>query len=291
MQWWSNPSIQQQLQAWLTEDVGMGDMTTLSTVPEQHQSHAIIHSKDGGILAGTPLIREIFKIVDPNVRVEVLAEDGAHLEIGTQIAIVRGSSRSILTGERLVLNLLQRMSGVATRTSQFVAQLPEGSKVHVVDTRKTTPGHRIFEKYAVRIGGGSNHRFGLFDAVLIKDNHIQANGGDLGQAIKAAKSAIPHTMKVEVEIERLTQIDAAIEAGADIIMLDNMDVSTMKQAVQLIRSRSTHVLIEASGGVRESTVRAIAETGVDLISVGALTHSIQALDISLDLNGMKGRSQ
>jgi nicotinate-nucleotide pyrophosphorylase (carboxylating) len=192
----------------------------------------------------------------------------------------------LLTGERLALNLLQRLSGIATKTRAFVDALG-GLPVRLVDTRKTTPGHRLLEKYAVRVGGGSNHRFGLYDAVMIKDNHIKGSGG-ITQAVQAARRQIPHTMKIEVETESLEQVEEAIACGTDIIMLDNMPYERMKEAVQRIRSQAPHVIIEASGGVRLDTVRAVAECGVDVISVGELTYSFHSLDISLDLNGKKG---
>jgi nicotinate-nucleotide pyrophosphorylase (carboxylating) len=204
------------------------------------------------------------------------------VEKGQQIAEVEGSVRSILSGERLALNLLQRLSGIATRTNQYV-QAIAGTKARVVDTRKTTPGLRLLEKYAVRVGGGHNHRYALYDAVMIKDNHIKGAGG-IKQAVDAARATIPHTMKIEVETESLEQVREALEAGADIIMLDNMELERMKEAVALIAGRA---VVEASGGVTLETIRSIAETGVDVISVGALTHSVKALDISLDLNQRK----
>ncbi len=205
------------------------------------------------------------------------------------LAEIEGSTRSILLGERLALNLLQRMSGIATRTRQFVDRL-EGLPTRLVDTRKTTPGHRMLEKYAVRVGGGHNHRYGLYDAVMIKDNHIKGAGG-IAQAIKSARANIPHTMKIEVEVESFEQLEEALAAGPDLIMLDNMEPGQMEQAVRRIKNQAPHIMVEASGSVSLDSVRLIAETGVDVISVGRLTYSVQALDISLDLNEQKGQKE
>lgn len=281
-----NNQLREQLQAWLHEDIGTGDITSLATIPLDGRSKGILHVKESGIIAGLPVAEEVFRLVDPALTFTASVSDGTYVTKGTVIAEVEGASRSILTAERLALNLLQRMSGVATTTRAYVDAIG-GLPVRLVDTRKTTPGHRSLEKYAVRVGGGYNHRFGLYDAVMIKDNHIKASGG-ITQAISRAREAIPHTMKIEVEIESLSEVQEALEAGADIIMLDNMPIDAMKEAVKQIRRRSPHVTIEASGGVNLDRVRAIAETGVDVISVGGLTHSIRSLDISLDLNQRKG---
>lgn len=278
--------LDQLILEWLEEDVGNGDITSEVTIPPEHKSKGIIHAKQSGVLAGLHVAARVFELVDASLRFEALVEEGDKLEKGTQIAQVYGTSRSLLTGERLALNLLQRMSGVATQTRAFVEKL-EGLPVRLADTRKTTPGHRSLEKYAVRVGGGANHRFGLYDAVMIKDNHIKASGGIIN-AVRASRAAIPHTMKIEVEVESEEQVVEALEAGADIIMLDNMQPALMQQVVQRIRKHSPHVIIEASGGVNLSTVKEIASCGVDVISVGALTNSIQSLDISLDLNEVKG---
>jgi len=280
-----NEAIRGQIRAWLAEDVGYGDVTTETTIPAGTAASAIIHVKEDGIIAGLPVARLVFDVVDPSLTFRALAQDGDRVARGTVIAEVEGSAHSILTGERLALNLMQRMSGVATKTRTFVDAL-EGLPTRLVDTRKTTPGHRLLEKYAVTIGGGSNHRFGLYDAVMIKDNHIKGAGG-IRAAVEAARARIPHTMTIEVETESLAQVDEALEAGADIIMLDNMTNALMKEAVARIKERAPHVKVEASGGVRLETIRAIAETGVDVISVGALTYSFEALDISLDLGGKK----
>lgn len=283
-----NPdNLQDLIRAWLAEDRGTGDVTSLATIPQEHESIGIIHMKDDGIIAGLPVAEQVFRMVDEKLHFRALVDEGASVSRGDVIIRVHGSTRSILTGERLALNLLQRMSGIATKTAQYVREL-HGLPVRLVDTRKTTPGHRLLEKYAVRIGGGHNHRFGLSDAVMIKDNHIKAAGG-IEQAVSAAKQAIPHTMKIEVEVESLDQAREAIAAGADIIMLDNMPVPMMEEAVKLIKGHSSHIIVEASGGVTLQTVRQIASTGVDVISVGGLTHSVMSLDISLDLNAKKER--
>lgn len=273
------------IKGWLREDVGSGDVTTWATIPVEHDSEGVLHSKEDGIIAGLNVAELVFAVVDQDVRFRMNVQDGTAVKKGDVVARVEGRTRSILTAERLALNLLQRMSGIATKTRQFV-EATAGLPVRVVDTRKTTPGHRMLEKYAVRVGGGANHRFGLYDAVMIKDNHIKASGS-IRQAIERARAAIPHTMKIEVEIEHMEQLDEALQAGADIIMLDNMSNDLMRRCVAAIRAAAPHVTIEASGGVRLDTIRAMAETGVDVISVGGLTHSVQALDISLDLYGKK----
>lgn len=274
------------IKEWLAEDIGTGDITTLTTIPVQQQSKGIIHVKEDGIIAGLPIAELVFHEVDPSLQVTCKVKDGSLVTKGDVIMEVEGRTHSILTGERLALNLMQRLSGIATKTKQFVDAL-EGLSTRLVDTRKTTPGHRLLEKYAVRVGGGYNHRFGLYDAVMIKDNHIKGSGS-ISEAIANARQQIPHTMKIEVEVESLVQAAEAIEAGADIIMLDNMKPELMKQAVQQIRQSAPHLVIEASGGVSLQTIRDIALTGVDVISVGGLTYSFHALDISLDLNAKKG---
>lgn len=273
------------LKLWLEEDIGMGDVTTMATIPAGQQSKGIIHMKDEGVVAGLPVAAEVFKLVDPGLQFAAKVRDGDAVVRGTVLAEVTGSTRSILLGERLALNLLQRLSGIATRTRQFVDRTA-GLPVRIVDTRKTTPGHRMLEKYAVRVGGGFNHRFGLYDAVMIKDNHIKGAGG-VAKAIEAARSQIPHTMKIEVEVESFEQLEEALAARPDIIMLDNMNPAHIKEAVQRIKQRMPHIIVEASGSVTLETVRVIAETGVDVISAGRLTYSVQALDISLDLNERK----
>jgi nicotinate-nucleotide pyrophosphorylase (carboxylating) len=278
--------LREQIRAWLAEDIGTGDVTSWATIEAGSRSKAVIHMKESGIIAGMPIAELVFEVVDPSLAFRALAADGDAVDKGTVIAEVEGSTHSLLTGERLALNLLQRLSGIATKTNAYVLAL-QGLPARLVDTRKTTPGHRLLEKYAVRVGGGSNHRFGLYDAVMIKDNHIKGAGG-ITAAVQAARKVIPHTMKIEVETESLIQVEEALACMADIIMLDNMSYELMKEAVDRIKSRSPHVIVEASGGVKLDTVRAIAACGVDVISVGGLTYSFQALDISLDLNAKKG---
>ncbi|WP_432775739.1 carboxylating nicotinate-nucleotide diphosphorylase [Brevibacillus gelatini] len=279
---WNKRELERKIEEWLQEDIGFGDVTTLSTIPESEQGTGILYAKEAGVIAGLPIARQVFATVDPDLVFTAKVEEGQRVEVGQELAEVSGSVRSILSGERLALNLMQRLSGIATQTSEYVAAVA-GTKARVVDTRKTTPGLRFLEKYAVRVGGGHNHRFALYDAVMIKDNHIKGAGG-IAQAVAAARAAIPHTMTVEVEAESLEQVREALEAGADIIMLDNMSLETMREAVTLIDGRA---VVEASGGVSLETIGNIAKTGVDVISVGALTHSVKAFDISLDLNTRK----
>ncbi|GIO58270.1 carboxylating nicotinate-nucleotide diphosphorylase [Paenibacillus cineris] len=278
-------SLVESIRLWLREDVGSGDVTTLSTIPAGHESKGIIHAKEDGVVAGLPVSELVFQVVDPALTFTPQVSEGNFVKKGTVLAVVEGSTHRILTGERLALNLLQRLSGIATRTRSFVDAL-EGLPTRLVDTRKTTPGHRMLEKYAVRVGGGANHRFGLYDAVMIKDNHIKGAGG-IRQAVERARAFIPHTMTIEVETESLEQVEEALEAGADIIMLDNMSQDLMKEAVRRIKAKSPHVTVEASGNVSLKTVKEIAACGVDVISVGRLTYSFDSLDISLDLNAVK----
>lgn len=279
-------AVREQIRGWLAEDIGSGDITTETTIPGDSRSKAVIHVKESGIIAGLPVARLVFDVVDPSLVFEAKVQDGERVDRGSVIAIVEGSTHSLLIGERLALNLMQRLSGIATKTRMFVDAL-EGLPVRLVDTRKTTPGHRLLEKYAVRVGGGANHRFGLYDAVMIKDNHIKGAGG-IQAAVEAARRKIPHTMKIEVETESLAQVEEALACGADIIMLDNMATAMMKEAVSRIKEAAPHVIVEASGGVSLDTIHAIASCGVDVISVGGLTYSFHALDISLDLNAKKG---
>ncbi|KQY86386.1 nicotinate-nucleotide pyrophosphorylase [Paenibacillus sp. Root52] len=280
-----NEELIEQIKSWLREDVGAGDVTSSVTIPAGHQSKAVIHAKDNGIIAGINVAELVFQVVDPALVFKPLVQDGDLVTTGTILAEVEGSTHRLLTGERLALNLLQRMSGIATRTRSYVEAI-EGLATKLVDTRKTTPGHRLLEKYAVRVGGGSNHRFGLYDAVMIKDNHIKGSGG-ITAAVERARAAIPHTMTIEVETENLDQVREALQAGADIIMLDNMHPDRMREAVAIIREQSPHMKVEASGNVSLKTIRGIAESGVDVISVGRLTYSFESLDISLDLNEKK----
>ncbi|MBG9802051.1 carboxylating nicotinate-nucleotide diphosphorylase [Brevibacillus laterosporus] len=279
---WNKRDLQRKIEEWLFEDVGHGDITTMTTIPADEKGTGILYAKEPGMIAGLDIAEQVFHTVDHELDFQRLVPEGSQVQKGDVIAEVTGSVQAILTGERLALNLLQRLSGIATRTQLFVREISH-TQARVVDTRKTTPGLRLLEKYAVRVGGGHNHRFALYDAVMIKDNHSKGAGG-IKEAVRKAREAIPHTMKIEVEAESLKQVLEALEAGADIIMLDNMPCDMMREAVQIIQGKA---IIEASGGVTLETVRAIAETGVDVISVGGLTHSVTALDISLDLNQRK----
>ena len=260
------------------EDIGIGDITTESTVPSFQKGKGTLVAKSSGIIAGLSVAEHTFKRFDSSLTFESIVTDGEEVKAGDCIATVKGSAKSILIVERTVLNFLQRLSGVATLTSEYVAAVSDYD-VRIVDTRKTTPGWRALQKYAVRVGGGNNHRFGLYDGVLIKDNHIVAAGG-IWDAVKRARLAAPHTTKIEVEVETIKQVYEALDAKADILLLDNMSPSTMSEAVKLVNKRA---LTEASGGITLDQVQAVAATGVDLISVGALTHSAMPMDISLNL--------
>ena len=280
-----NPlELRKMIERCLCEDIGASDITTNSLVRADAVSRGYIIARENGVVAGLPLAEMVFQILDPGIEFHALVPDGHKIEPGMVLAEISGSARVILSGERLALNFLQRLSGIATRTARLV-ELAAGQKAHIVDTRKTTPGLRMIEKYAVRVGGGHNHRFGLFDAVLIKDNHIKMAGG-IKVSVEAARRGCPHTARIEVEVEDLAGVNEALAAKADIIMLDNMTPERMREAVDLIAGRT---LVEASGGVTEGNIRAVAEAGVDLISAGALTHSVKALDISLDIKEIKRR--
>ena len=271
-----------QLRSWLEEDIGSGDITTNAIVSPEMEATGIIHAKDTGVLAGVSVARRVFELLEPEIAFQEKLADGAALAPGTVIAEVHGSARAVLTGERLALNLLQHMSGVATRTAKLAAiAAPYGAKLG--DTRKTTPGMRLLDKYAVRVGGGSNHRLGLYDAMLIKDNHIQVAGG-ISAALARAKAYASHMTKIEIEVEDLAGVREALAGGADVIMLDNMVPDLMREAVGIIDHRA---VVEASGGIDETTLAAAAAAGVDVISVGALTHSVKALDISMDIGRIK----
>ena len=264
------------LMATLNEDVGTGDITTLACVPETAVSKGFFIAKEPGVISGLGLLSRIFKLFDDAVCVTPLVCDGDPVEAGDIIAEISGPSRAILTGERTALNLLQHMSGIATKTAEAVREV-SGTKTKILDTRKTTPGLRALDKYAVKCGGGTNHRFNLTDGVLIKDNHIKAAGG-ITNAVNNVRENNPNELKIEVETENLEQVKEALTAGADIIMLDNMTPELMTEAVKLINGRA---LTEASGNMGKRDLKTIAETGVDFISIGALTHSIKAMDISL----------
>jgi nicotinate-nucleotide pyrophosphorylase (carboxylating) len=260
----------------LAEDIHTGDITTLAMLPQARRMRARLVAKEPMVLAGLKVAERVFARLDPSAHFEAAFADADRLQVGDVIARIEGDAAALLQGERVSLNLLQRMCGIATQTAAYVKEI-EGTGARVVDTRKTTPGLRVLEKYAVRVGGGTNHRTGLYDGVLIKENHIAAAGG-IPEAVRRARAYIPHTLKIEVETETLEQVALALEAGSDIIMLDNMSLDQMSQAVQLIGGRA---LVEASGGVNLKSIRAIALTGVDIISVGALTHSVRASDISM----------
>ncbi|HEY3314853.1 MAG TPA: carboxylating nicotinate-nucleotide diphosphorylase [Bacillota bacterium] len=270
----------------LAEDIGTGDVTTEALIPEDHRVWAYFLAKGDGVIAGLDLAGRVFARLDPTVVFHGRVADGDRVVKGTILAVLEGSTRAILSGERVALNLLQRLSGIATmaRKATEVARAAN-PKVCVVDTRKTTPGLRSLEKYAVRCGGAKNHRFGLYDAALIKDNHIVAAGG-VGPAVKAVKTAVSPFTKVEVEVQNLAQVEQALAAGAEVIMLDNMSLEEMRGAVTRIGGRAT---VEASGGINLDGLAEVAATGVDLISMGALTHSVKAMDISLEIGPEPGR--
>jgi nicotinate-nucleotide pyrophosphorylase (carboxylating) len=262
----------------LDEDLGQaGDLTTESCIPADSASTAEMVARQAGVVAGVEVAAYVFVTVDPRVTIDIRIEDGSRVEAGTVLISVAGSSRSILTAERTALNLMGRMSGVATATARLVDAV-DGTGAVITDTRKTMPGLRALDKYAVRMGGGRNHRFGLYDAVMIKDNHIVA-AGSIAAAVRAVRARVGHTVKVEVEVDSLEQLDELLEVGADIVLLDNMDTATLRKAVERVDGR---LVCEASGGMSGETVRAVAETGVDLISAGSITHSAPQFDIALD---------
>ncbi len=264
----------------LHEDIHTGDLTTQAMLSGPRPTSARLLAKEEMTVAGLAAAARVFTLQDSTVSFDPFCCDGERIAAGKELARISGDASVLLQGERVALNLLQRMSGIATLTARYV-QAVQGTAARIVDTRKTTPGLRILEKYAVRVGGGVNHRTGLYDGILIKENHIAAAGG-ITEAIRRARAYIPHTLKIEIETETVAQVEEALAAGADIIMLDNMDCATMRRCVGLIAGQA---LVEASGGVNLETVRAIAETGVDIISVGALTHSPRAMDISMLLDG------
>ncbi len=262
----------------LAEDIGPGDITSELAVPSHVRARGSFLAKQPGVLSGLYVAQECFRQVDPTVEFRALTSEGSAFSAGDQLAQVAGPARSLLTAERVALNFLQRLCGVATLTREFAHRVA-GAKARIVDTRKTTPGLRLLEKRAVRAGGGHNHRFALYDGVLLKDNHIAVAGG-VAPAVAAARAGAPHTLKIEVEVTSLQQLEEALAAGADVALLDNMTPAMMAEAVALAGGR---LLLEASGGISLDNVAAVAETGVDLISVGALTHSARAIDISLEL--------
>jgi len=270
----------------LYEDVGNEDITTNSIVPVGAKTKGIIHTKQAGVIAGLSVAEAVFRQLDKDISFVSKVQDGDKVAVGTILAEITGDARAILTGERVALNFLQRMSGIATQTACLVEKV-QGYDLRVVDTRKTTPGLRMVEKYAVLMGGGYNHRHGLYDAVMIKDNHIKV-AGSIKQAAGIARQKVSHMVKIEVEVEDLAGVAEALAAKVDVIMLDNMNVEQLKQAVAMIGGLA---LVEASGGITEDTIVDIAKTGVNIISVGALTHSVKALDISLDIGEIKTLKQ
>jgi nicotinate-nucleotide pyrophosphorylase (carboxylating) len=277
----SAAEIRRAVQLALAEDIGSGDATTLATVPANAKAKAVLRARELLVVAGIEFAESAFKQLSPKIKTEKKFSDGMQANAGDTLLTISGPARAILTAERVALNFVQRLSGVATLTSQFVAAI-KGTRAQILDTRKTTPGWRRFEKYAVSCGGGCNHRIGLFDMVLIKDNHLAALRNEKPNAIAAAvaraREKFPK-LKIEVEADTLEQVEQAVNACADFILLDNMDLKQLRMAVKIVRGR---VKTEASGGINLETVRAIAGTGVDFISVGALTHSARAVDVGLD---------
>lgn len=266
----------------LDEDIGTGDITTLATVPAGLTARGQFLAKSAGVVSGLDVAASVFHAVDPTIAFHALVGDGDRVERGGALATVAGPTRGVLSAERVALNFLQQLSGIATMTARYVEAV-RGTRARIIDTRKTTPGMRLLEKAAVRHGGGHNHRVGLGDGVLIKDNHLAAISGTdrIARAIAAAREAAPHTLRIEIEVTTLAELDQALASDADVILLDNMAPELMAEAVRRTAGRA---ILEASGGITLETVRAVADTGVDLISVGALTHSAPALDISLEID-------
>ncbi len=266
----------------LAEDAPWGDVTSEVFLPEDATASAALVAREPGVLSGGEVFARVFELLDPDTTVELGLDDGEPFATGSVLARVDGGARTVLRGERIALNLVQRMSGIATLTARYVAEIA-GTRARIVDTRKTTPGLRVLERQAVRDGGGRNHRFSLSDAVMAKDNHLAvlaAAGVPIGDAIRSARSRIGHTVHLEVEVDRIEQIEEVVAAGVDTIMLDNFTPAQLREGVAIVAGRA---IVEASGGVDLGTVRAIAESGVDVISVGALTHSVRSLDLGLDM--------
>ncbi|HOC57552.1 MAG TPA: carboxylating nicotinate-nucleotide diphosphorylase [Verrucomicrobiota bacterium] len=279
----SAEEIRQVVRSALAEDIGSGDVTTLAAVPENARARAEIHAREPLVVAGLALAEAAFRQINPAAQVTRLTADGRRVAAGKPLLAIAGSARTLLSAERVALNFLQRLCGIATLTARFVAAV-KGTRAQILDTRKTTPGWRRLEKYAVACGGGRNHRFGLFDMVLIKDNHLAALRNEppnaIAAAVQRARACCPN-LKVEVEADTLRQVDQAVAAGADIVLLDNMNLRQLRRAVEKCRGRA---FTEASGGVTLARARAIAQTGVDYISAGVLTHSARAVDIGLDFS-------
>jgi nicotinate-nucleotide pyrophosphorylase (carboxylating) len=266
------------VKAALEEDAAESDITSIATIVSDRRERCTMVARRAGVITGIPLAREAFRQRDPRAAVRASVKDGQRVDAGAPVLFITGHARGLLSAERVALNFMQRLSGIATLTHEYVDAVA-GTRARILDTRKTTPGWRRLEKYAVRAGGGMNHRMDLGAAILIKDNHLAALDGDVVMAVKRARAVAPAGTSVEVECETISQVERAVEAGAEIIMLDNMKPARLREAVELIDGRAVS---EASGGVNLQTVRAIAETGVDWISVGALTHSVRALDLALD---------
>lgn len=269
-------TVEELIQLALKEDIGPGDITTDNLVSQSMRGRGEIVAKQALVVAGLAVAEKVFRALEPEIGFEAKCRDGDRIPAGTSVVRLQGTLRALLKGERTALNFMQRLSGIATQARDYVAAI-EGSAVKLVDTRKTTPGWRTLEKYAVRVGGAHNHRMGLYDGVLIKDNHIAVAGG-VTAAVASVRKAISHLVKVEVEASTLAEVDEALAAGADIIMLDNMDLQQIRDAVSRIDHRA---LVEVSGGVTRERLKALADTGVDLISIGALTHSAVAVDLSM----------
>ena len=272
----------------LKEDIGTGDVTTNAMVPKDAEAKAIIYAREKGVVAGLDIVAEVFRQLDKKINIKKFVKDGEKVKVNQPLAEIKGKTRALLEGERTALNFLEHLSGIATLTRKYVDAVKPCS-VKILDTRKTTPGMRILEKYAVRMGGGHNHRMGLYDMVMVKDNHLKcsrtshvARRTSIKDVVKRLRKKIPGNLKIEIETENLKEVKMALEAGADIIMLDNMSITTMKKAVGFIAQRSRPI-IEASGNVTLQNVRAIAKIGVDWISIGRLTHSAPALDISMEI--------
>ncbi len=279
----NTPQIQQLISRAIAEDRSRQDVTTKALIPKTQKGRALIMAKGRGVIAGTEIAKLVFLKVDPKLKLDILIKDGTEVRAGDVIARIEGKTSSVLKAERVALNFMQRLSGIASDTAHYVMAV-KGLHVYITDTRKTTPGLRTLEKYAVRAGGGKNHRMNLADGILIKDNHIASlrrRGLSIKEIIAKARIKFPPELKIEVEVKSPEEAVQAADASADIIMLDNMNLEDMRQAVRLVKGRA---LIEASGGITLENVRAVAETGVDLVSIGALTHSPKALDISLELD-------
>lgn len=278
----NNIALRKIIENAINEDIGTGDITTENIVSDNYTTIGLIHAKEDGVVAGLGVAEAVFRYLNKHISFQPRAKDGEFIKAGQLLARVEGDARAILMGERVALNFLQRMSGIATKTAKL-ASIIKDEKACLVDTRKTTPGIRMLEKYAVKAGGGNNHRFGLYDAVLIKDNHIKVAGG-ITNAVNLVKKGASFSSKIEVEVEDLEGVEEALLAKVDIIMLDNMEPEIMTKAVNFVDGRA---LLEASGGIGAENILEVAKTGVDYISIGALTHSIKSLDISLDVGEMK----